>query len=41
LSLGDIDIDIDFKYSDLCYENSRTYLMVFLLIWGSIWWIEK
>jgi len=22
-------------------KNSRIYLMVFLLIWGSIWWIEK
>jgi len=27
-------------HSDICYANSRTYLMVFSLIWGSIWWID-
>jgi len=25
---------------DICYENSRTYLMVFSLIWWSKWWIR-
>jgi len=27
-------------HSDICCENSRTYLMVFSLIWGSIWLID-